>query len=367
MVLHARLGPLIKTMNDQTIHEIMDWSIAVLLALFCILVILFFVLILSKDRTLTKQAQQRDKWQAVIERHLHNGDPLPPIPNSDEAIVLALILEQAERDEADYSQAILSLRLERRLTADLNNNANKILAIKNIGVSKIPQSYTLLQSYWNARDFDESYFSLYYTLEQPHSSAQSKDILQAILRAVFSGERKVEMIRRLTLPNDYLLLQLSLPTRSRNERAILIASLRADALSHQEVLQLETISKSDLELQKALVLLLSQSNDPAALEILRRYIGPQQPAELRIEVAYRLGERQNDAALALLQDMLFDENWEVRTHSAVNLLKYGDRGSQYLDTVRRQSGSSAASEMANLHLSIHPAANAPAQSKEGPQ
>ncbi len=341
-------------MNEHTLQVLIQWSLVVLSTLLCIVILIFFLLILIKEHTLKKQTMQRQHWREAVLHHLHNGVPLPPIPKSDEAIVLALILEQAEYDNADYSQSLLALGLDQQLIADLHNNSNKILAIKNIGISKIPQSFALLQPYWNAKDFDESYFSLYYTLELPHTSLENQDILQAILAAVFNGERKVEMIRRLALPNAMLLQHIHQPTCSHDDCAVLIASLRADTLSDQEILTLAHLAKDDIGLQKALILLLTRSDQPAAARILEHYIGPQQPVELRIEAAYRLGERQTEAAFALLKRMLYDENWEVRTHSAINLLHYGDRGRCYLESVCQDVNASAASDMAHLQLSIHP-------------
>ena len=263
------------------------------------------------------------------------------LSGKDAEILLNVILEYSELHHLDCSDMILHLGLDRLLISNLNNKDNKILAFKNIGLSGIPSMYVLLKSYWYSDDFEESYFSLYYTIYFGRHNDSYMEILEAVFEAKFSSERKAEMIRFMRLDNEIIL---NLCKKYPEHRNILLPGLNGEDMTESQYEIVRSFGPKDY------IFAVRQLAEYGAYNLLEDAVRGDD-IELRRRIALELTNKVYPGGFDLLCTLINDEDFAVRFNAALGILMYR-QGLQYLRAMNGYKDSDAACDMAHLHIAM---------------
>lgn len=105
--------------------------------------------------------------------------------------------------------------------------------MKRISIANLPQAYDIFKEYWKSKDFDESYFSLYYTIHLAAIDHHDPKLLHAIIAASFSLDRKIEMLKLLNFTNDELIAKLS-ATTDHHSKMLFLSALAPNELNYEQ-------------------------------------------------------------------------------------------------------------------------------------
>lgn len=325
-------------MNEEQILQLIKVNIYVLIGLISFTLILFFLLIKYKEY-LKKTYIRKYKF---YEKAFYKGiDENFCFPKKDAQILLDVILTYSENNNVDCSDIIIKLELDKLLIHNLKYKNNKILAFKNIATSQIQDMYNLLKKYWYSNDFEESYFSLYYTIYLSKYDKNYIEILEAIFKAEFSNDRKVEMIRFMGLDNQTII---KLCEEYKPYKNILLGSIDSSTLTIEEYNLIKQIGKENyFFVIKELILY-------GAYDILWELIKCDD-LNIKRKIAFELKNNICNKSFELLKFLIKDSDFSVRYNAVIGILLYDD-GIRYLREIENLSGSEDVYNMAQLHLAM---------------
>lgn len=325
-------------MNNQLVLEIVKINVYVLMGLIGITLILFFVFIRYKEHLKKVYAKKYQTYEAAVQQGI---DENFRFPKRDAKVLLDVLLAYSERNHVNCAALITSLHLDRLLIHNLKYKDNKILAFKNIAISQIQGMYELLKEYWYSNDFEESYFSLYYTIYLGGHNQSYLEILQAVFQAKFSSDRKAEMIRFMALDNEILL---DLCKQYSAYRTLLLAGINGEQLTQQQYQQIKEMGEENyIYVVKPLIVY-------GAYDLLREVVQGTN-TELKRRIAFELKNKVCEDSFALLKLLIDDEDFTVRYNAAIGILMY-DNGIQYLKEINHVDSSENTYNMAQLHLAM---------------
>ncbi|MCI5774750.1 MAG: hypothetical protein MR210_09325 [Erysipelotrichaceae bacterium] len=279
-----------------------------------------------------------------------NNKPLPYTHNWQKHLALDIIIEHAIHNDLDLHKYIEDHHLDKLLIDNLKTKDNKILAIKNIYEAKLSTTYDLLKNYWYSKDFDESYFSLYYAILANDDTTKQKEILDALFHANFSFNRKVEMAKLLAFSNQQLFAMLK--TCSNINHNYLLLELFNAPLNEQELLELAQIINHDKQAFYHSIPIMINSKAEASYTYIKDWIAIRDH-DINKRLASSLKSVHNDESFQLLTILLDDTNYDVRYDAAISILAFGKQGYEYLTDAQDHSNHSVSQKMADLHLKIN--------------
>lgn len=334
-------------------HIILNLIIAniyILVFLISLTLLLFFCFVKYIEHAQKHLSQEQDKINAKIIHAFVQDQPLMLKTIWQKKLALAIIIKYGQENTIDVHQYLQKNGLDKLLINDLHHKDNKILAMKNIYLSNIDQGYQLLKKFWYAKDFDESYFSLYYATKLASSKNEQEEILAALNNANFSIDRKIEMARSLKLTNEQLIKKL-LQCNDEDEKHLYLASM-TQALSLQQFDLLTQIIGNDVKRFYYACKILVQSRQLYCYHFIADWIN-RHDQHINRYLADLLKAPADANSFILLQKLLADPSYGVCYSAAISLLTYNQQGYEYLQKIQKQNLGSVAQQMADLQLKIN--------------
>lgn len=229
----------------------------------------------------------------------------------------------------------------------LRRGAGRIRAMAQM--SSTEQAAEALEPFWASADFDESYFSLYFSIPHVRGDAQKERARRAVLAAPFRSARKTEMLRALNLPNA---LFQDLAEQSAAGRADMIGSLDGAALTCAELERLLRLLELHPSVRSAALPCFAASPLRGAFEYLEELaLGDEDPA-LREKIAALLAGRGGEDTRRLLEAMMGDPFSAVREQAAQSMAAQGEAGAARLSSFAAQEPSQK-QKLARRHLLLN--------------
>lgn len=201
---------------------------------------------------------------------------------------------------------------------------SRIRSIAQIGRLGQVDAIKALQPYWNSKDADERYFSLYYSASCAYGPELREPLCLAILAAPFRGARKTEMLRALHLSNAEL--QDHADRASGTQRADIIRSLNGEQMTADELKRLFQLQETDPTIRCAAIPCLTACPLEQAVSYIRKGAVSDADPVLRGLIAVRLADRNEADARQLLSLMLEDPVLSVRESAMESMAAHGEEG-----------------------------------------
>lgn len=342
-------------MEGKILTNIIIINIVVLIVAILFMLVVFYITVNIKKRNRRMENEEYEKLKPDVMDYINGkSDRIKNLMSSrlSKNTVLNIILDYSENGKIDCGEIIESLGLDSVLKENLKKNDNKILAIKNIGISNINGAYDILKEYWNSDDFDERYFSMYCTIALLKKKKYTMEIIDTILGAGFSDDRKIEMIKILEIEND-VIIDIINRKQSDTSKSVMLYSIDGNKLSERQIEKIKEITRYNTELEIGIVDSFLMSKSKNAFNHIESLVIEKRDPILQAHIANRLAVYKSKKGFNLLKILLHSEDWDVKYNAAVAILSYGEEGRDYLKDEFEHDNISSAGEMANLRLNIN--------------